>query len=231
MLKKGQKSFEYVILLGIISIAALPVYLYTIDTADDSFRKSNIEDALGSIALAANDLVELGPGNRRELKVQIPRGVEDSEIEDGQLIYTLNGVEFSKSVSMNIEGELPTRAGLHSVRLMSVSDGSVIIGDFLRIYDFAPECIVFPPGPEGSYLDIIGIGFEDGADVYINEELLPSQYIKSIEFELVVVELTTGIFSGNAHGKEYDTIIENPGGARSNEETFEIYSNQNHCGR
>lgn len=230
MLKRGQSSFEYILLLIVVLIVVVPLLFYSVDKAGDSFRRNNVEDALGTIALATNDLAELGAGNKKIVKVQIPVGVEDFDISDRELIYTLNGINISVTVNSKVIGELPINEGLHSIQLRSLSDGTIVIGDYLYIYDLLPECIVFPPGPEGSYVEIIGFGFEDGAVVYVNGEIMSSQYVEYRDFELIILELSTGIFSGNAYGKEYDVVVENPSGARSNEETFKIYSNINQCG-
>lgn len=225
MSKRGQRSFEYILLLGIVLIVVLPLYLYSADTAGDSFRRSNVEDALGSIALASNDLNELGRGNKKIVKIQIPSGVDEFYIGDGEIVYSLSGVNISSEIDFEVLGELPTNEGLHSVVIRSINDGIIVFGDWLRINEIIPQCIVFPPNPNReSRVDIIGAGFEEGAVLYVNGDLLDSEYVEYQDFEWIKMFLTTGVFSGNAHGKVYDVVVENPSGARSNSESFIIKS-------
>ena len=230
MLKRGQGSFEYIVLLGIILIVVLPLYIYGVDRIDDSFRLSNAEDALGIVVLASNELNEFGRGNKRIVKIQVPSGVDEFYINKGEIVYSLNGVNVSRGISFEALGELPTNPGLHSVRIRSIEDGIIVLGDWLRINEIIPECVVFPPNPNREIrVDIFGSGFEEGAVLYVNGELLSSEYVEYQDFEWIKLFLTTGVFSGNAHGKEYDVIVENLGGARSNEETFLICANNKQC--
>ena len=225
MLKRGQGSTEYVMLLGIVLIVVLPLYLFSADTIGDSFRRSNVEDALGNVVIASNELNELGRGNKRIVKIQVPSGVDAFYTGAGEIVYSINGVNVSADIDFEVLGELPINEGLHSVRIRSIDDGVIVLGDWLRINEIIPECIVFPPNPNReSRVDIFGAGFEEGAVLYVNDDFLDLEHVEYQDFEWIKLFLTTGVFSGNAHGKVYDVVVENPSGARSNSESFIIKS-------
>lgn len=226
MRKKGQESFDYLFLLGIVLLVSVPLYLFSVRTAGNSFGSSLATDALDNVASAVDDLNELGAGNKKIVKISLPSGIEEFYILDGEIVYSLNGENLSARIHSEVLGNLPTNEGSHSVRVRSIDGGVVVLGDWLRINDIVPDCTVFPPNPNReSRADIIGAGFHEDVQLYVNDELMDEEYVDFQDFEWIKLYLTTGVFSGNAHGKIYDVIAENPSGERSNSMNFVIMSN------
>ena len=207
-------------------LVSVPLYLFSLRTAGDSFSSSLATDALDNVASAADDLNEMGPGNKNIVKISLPNGIDEFYISDEEIIYSLNGNNISAKIHSEVLGKLPTNEGSHSVRVRSLSEGVVVLGDWLRINEITPSCTVFPPDPNReSRVDIIGAGFNEDVELYVNDELLGEEYVDFQDFEWIKLYLTTGVFSGNAHGKIYDVVAENPGGERSNSMNFVIKSN------
>ncbi len=225
MRKKSQASFEYLFLLGIILVISVPLYIFSLKTAGESFNSNLVVDALESVASAADDLNGLGPGNKKVVKIYLPEGIDGFYITNEEIIYSLNNENISAKIYTTVLGKMPINEGFHSVRVRSISEGTIVLGDWLRINEINPSCTVFPPNPNReSRVDITGSGFEEEVKLYINDEILGEEYVGFQDFEWIKLYLTTGVFSGNANGKTYTVVAENPSGEMSNSESFIIKS-------
>ena len=63
--KRAQASLEYVIVVGILLVLLIPLFYYLTYTSSESVKNSQAEDAVKSLASAANEVYSLSPGSKR----------------------------------------------------------------------------------------------------------------------------------------------------------------------
>ncbi len=73
---RSQVAMEYIILIGVLLILLIPILYYALSSSNESARLNQANDAVVSLAKAADTVYALGPGNRNYVWVNIPSGSE-----------------------------------------------------------------------------------------------------------------------------------------------------------
>jgi len=123
--KKAQSGLEYLFLLGIFLVALVPIFVYSIDTVYLSIRTSQSQEAVQTIATAADNLYKLG-GGKTSIFVTIPSNVNSSTIANKTINLRLNigsGVGDAFAITEAIvNGTIPTSEGLKKITLEIVGN-------------------------------------------------------------------------------------------------------------
>lgn len=132
--KKGQSSVEYLIIVGIILVALIPLFFYSIDKINSSLKINQAEDAVSTLGSAANIVHSLGPGTNKYVQITIPSGVESS-IVNGTLIQLKVHVygstsDFYATTAITVSGNIPTEKGTYTISVLALDDGTVHIGSY-----------------------------------------------------------------------------------------------------
>ncbi len=125
---KSQVSLEYIILIGIILIAFIPIiYFSTTKLSDTRIYEAN--DAVNTLADAANSVCSLGPGSKDYVWITLPKGTKSSLIYGKEIIIVTSkyGDVYSKS-KCNITGDVPNNAGTYKIAVETLASGIVNIG-------------------------------------------------------------------------------------------------------
>ena len=129
MSKRGQSLLESFMLLIIIIGAVMPILFFSADRLGSSFRISQAEDSLNNVAITARAVSSLGEGNSDISVISIPEGIEDFYVDHDTLIFIVNNEEIKVKLGGEIIGELPTFAGIHEIKVKSLSGGKIKLGD------------------------------------------------------------------------------------------------------
>ena len=73
--KKGQSSIEYVLIVGMILVALIPLFVYSINKVNSEIKIHQADDAVNTVANAANIVYSLGSGTKKFVQITIPGGV------------------------------------------------------------------------------------------------------------------------------------------------------------
>ena len=118
--KKAQSGLEYLFLLGIFLVALVPIFVYSIDTVYISIRASQSQEAVQTIATAADNLYKLG-GGKTTIFVTIPSNVNSSRVINKTINLRLNiGGSFGDALAIteaNVNGSIPISEGLKKITL------------------------------------------------------------------------------------------------------------------
>ena len=132
--RKGQSSIEYVIIVGLILVALIPLFIYSINKVNSEIKINQADDAVTSVANAANIVYSLGPGTKRFVQITIPSGVVSSLVNGTivQLLLHIYGStsDFYATTIVPVSGTLPTEKGTYTMALESLEDGTVRIGSY-----------------------------------------------------------------------------------------------------
>jgi len=166
--KKSQATTDYMVLFGIILIIIVLITFYTWKPKQDIIL-DRAESSLNTITEYANKVAELGPGNKMQVKIEIPPGVTRIDFGDNE-------------VNMYIFNESGRETELHKPLKTVVSgflDGEVSPGTYDLIFeslgtgvcDFRPgmreeDCYCHFPDTELEKPVFYGMGAE-----YLNKEL------------------------------------------------------------
>ena len=128
---KAQVAVEYLMLIGMALIIALPLFYYAISESSNTIKLNQAEDAVNSIAMAADSAYSLGPGTKKYVNVVVPGGVEQSSI-DGKAIklkVSLFGsvADIYARSKANLLGGFPLTKGHHRISVEALDSGYVQI--------------------------------------------------------------------------------------------------------
>ena len=128
---KAQVAMEYVIMIGILLFITIPIFYYALSQSGESTRISQAYDSVNAIANVADNVYALGPGNKREVWVNMPRGVTSTYLQDNTIKITLSiyggNSDFVALTKANITttSELPSDQGRYKMRIETL-DSSLV---------------------------------------------------------------------------------------------------------
>ncbi len=111
---------EYLLLVGIFLAALVPIFIYSLDSTYASVRSSQAQEAVQSIATAADNLYKLG-GGKTTIMVNIPAGTESIVIANKtiRLKVRIGGVlgDALAFTEANVNGSVSTKEELKKITL------------------------------------------------------------------------------------------------------------------
>lgn len=87
--KNGQSSVEYILLVGVIIVVAIPLFFYGLSKTKDDLRINQLDDAVISMAKTADSVYALGLGSKDVIVVDIPKGVKTASASGKTLELTM----------------------------------------------------------------------------------------------------------------------------------------------
>lgn len=134
MKKRGQASVEYVIIVGVILVALIPLFFYSLNKVNQEIKISEADDTVNSVANAADIVYSLGTGTRKYIQITIPSGVVESVVNGTLVMLKVNVYgsvsDFYADTIPIISGTLPMEKGTYTIVLESLEDGTVRIGSY-----------------------------------------------------------------------------------------------------
>ena len=113
--RRGQVALEYILLIGLIIAAILPIFYYSFSTIIHTIKMNKAYSMVNEIVETADMLYALGPGSQEVIVIGIPGGVESITIQDNEInikmiIFSSTSDIFARSKA-NMNGTLPTKSG------------------------------------------------------------------------------------------------------------------------
>ncbi|MBU4501735.1 MAG: class III signal peptide-containing protein [Nanoarchaeota archaeon] len=154
--KRGQISLEYVMIVGAVLLVTIPLFFYAIYEANNKIRLNQADDAVNTLANAADTVYSLGPGSKKYVWVSIPNGVESQLVSENEIMLVLSifggNSDIHASSKAVVVGSVPTGKGTYRIAVEALGAGRVRIGeDYL---DVTPPVIlrVYPETGEGQVI-------------------------------------------------------------------------------
>jgi len=86
---KAQSSIEYIILVGLILAALIPLVYYATSKSSNEIRLNQADQTVQTIAKAADNVYTAGPGNREYIQVVLPSGVQYFNVTGRNVILSI----------------------------------------------------------------------------------------------------------------------------------------------
>ncbi|NCO11099.1 hypothetical protein CO038_00990 [Candidatus Pacearchaeota archaeon CG_4_9_14_0_2_um_filter_39_13] len=130
MIKKGQISVEYLVVVGFVTflvIGVLGVAVYYSAQLRDSIKFYQLENYAEKIVSGAESVFYSGEPSRVTITAYLPAGVQSVEIIEDQIVVsisTANGVAKSAYKSnVPISGDLSENEGVKRIQIIALDNG------------------------------------------------------------------------------------------------------------
>ncbi len=145
---RAQLNFEYLILTGILLAILIPLIYTSLSTVQQSYKATRVNDILSQVAEKANDLYQLGPGNKDELTLIMPSGITGAVVSGNEISLTTRYGNTNETVRKYTQpilvGSLETIQGEYTVPIKALNQSLVRIGTGPWIVEIDPSCIGAP---------------------------------------------------------------------------------------
>jgi hypothetical protein len=198
--KNGQVAIEYIAIAGVILAILIPLFYFSFNTTNETITESQAEDAVFSLASAANEVYALSPGSKREVWVQIPGGTNSVIIQENEISLNIHiagrvsdYVAFTKPT---VIGTIPLDRGTHRIYVELLSSGIVQIGE---ANDTTPPVITW------TYPDIMAC---NPVTLRANTDEPANCKLDIVDKNYSEMEIS---MSGSAIGHNYDLSVQSEG--------------------
>ncbi len=86
---KAQSSIEYIVLIGLILSALIPLIYYATSKSSNDIRLNQADQTVQTLAKAADNVYTAGPGNREYINVVMPTGAQYLIVNGRDIIMNL----------------------------------------------------------------------------------------------------------------------------------------------
>jgi len=128
-LRRGQSAIEYLFLVALIVVILVPLFYYGTAESTD-VKKQKAEDAVKTVTKLADDVHYLGPGNRIETVINVPRGTVESEVREKIVKLVVSGdaaySDITEYAIANLTGYIPSVPGTYTM-VAEASDVGVCV--------------------------------------------------------------------------------------------------------
>ncbi len=126
---RGQIATEYLIILGVVLLALIPIFYYALSESNRTTRINQASDAVTTIARKAEAVYALGPGSRDYVWISVPSGIDESLVDDGTIRLSFSDLGDAVAfTNVNVTGTLPTSSGTYRI-VIEMLDDVVVIGE------------------------------------------------------------------------------------------------------
>ncbi len=155
--KRGQASFEYMLIAGVIGIMILPAaylfYSYSQSSADQ-IDKAQMDKLGRDIASTAERVYYQGPPSRTELEARMPRGVTNLSIQGDWGTGTQYLLIRAKNIEGGVEVEYPYRSSINLNGSFNGSLGAVSISPGIKKITIEAYEVQGPGGQVTSFVHV-----------------------------------------------------------------------------
>ncbi len=121
-MRRGQVALEYIAIIGLALLISTPLVIEAQESSQslrDSFNNGLAKNALNNIEEAASLVNSQGPPAKTTFTIRLPPGVSQTNVTD-QYFHIRREVgagstDFYNSVEFNVNGSIPTGAGVHTM--------------------------------------------------------------------------------------------------------------------
>lgn len=197
-MKRGQTAIEMLMLIGFFLIILIPLFFISVSITGASVKQQQADDAVTSLAKAADEVYALSPGTKKYVTVEIPGSVQDDMVEGNEIgLKTTDQGDIIAYTKAVVVGSIPTEKGRYHVEVEHLASGVVRIGTAPD--DATPPTITYK-SPSGYACNPITLR------VNTDESSI-------CKFDTVDVDYNSmaNTMKGNALGHLYDNGVQNEG--------------------
>ena len=200
-MKPGQVAMEAIIFIGIALVILIPLFFLTISGASETVKRQQANDAVTSLAQAANEVYALSPGTKKYVEINIPASVQDDQVQGNEIVLkTTNKGDFVGITNAVVVGNVPTEKGRYHVEVEHLQSGIVRIGT--QADDLMPPVITYksPNPPNGYMCNPIVLRVNTDESSLCKFDTVDTDYNSMSTF-----------MNGNALGHHFDQGVQNQG--------------------
>ena len=119
MQKKAQVSMEYLFVIAFFLLLVTPIFFFSYTQLNWHNRYNQLNDAVASLAKAADDVCALGDDSIQYAIIKLPQGIEWTNVTNKSItIHTRRFGDTYAETECNIEGNLTTESGIYHIALI-----------------------------------------------------------------------------------------------------------------
>lgn len=120
--KKGQVGVEYLTITAFLLLVAIILFVFGFTTFNETSKRNKADNAVKSIASAANQVYALGPGNIVFVEIELPEGIKSGSTFGKTIQFKLSSIAGTNDVfertNTNLSlVNLPTLQGKHYFKI------------------------------------------------------------------------------------------------------------------
>ena len=130
---KAQAALEYVFLIGAVLLIIISISYYATQESTRTIQMNQANDAVNTLAKAADSVYALGPGSQKYIEINMPSGVDTISISDHEILFKVYIFGSKADIFAETKAELdPTssispKVGIHHVYIKALESGKVKI--------------------------------------------------------------------------------------------------------
>lgn len=227
---QGQLNFEYIVLTGVILAVLIPVLYTSLSTFNEYYKTTRIDDVLSQVVHKANELYQIGPGNKDVIKIVVPSGITGATIAGNEIALeaTLGKQQTTvrKYADADLIGSLQTIQGEYLVPIRVLNQTLVRIGSGPWILDLDPSCIGAPLFANPPNITIHGDDFSSTSILLLDGVPFDPTFYQIIDAGTII--FVAGPTQFWIQGNPYSITVEDDS-KLSNIANFWVYPNVNLC--
>ncbi|HLD11966.1 MAG TPA: hypothetical protein VJB87_00045 [Candidatus Nanoarchaeia archaeon] len=137
-MRGGQASTEYLFLLGMLLVVAIPVWYYTFSHMRDDLRQGELRVVVDRLQATVDEVYLLGSGSQQVIGFSLPSGVTAVKVNNTKEVVLVmdtaiwgdvSSGELALPVLPYVVGKVDTSSGYHAVRVWAMNSSHVNITD------------------------------------------------------------------------------------------------------
>ena len=231
---KGQLSYEYLAITGVLLAVLIPVIYTSLSTVNEHYKLTRLDEITSQITNKANDLYKLGPGNKDELHLVLPSGITGATVAGNEISFQTTTSSGNTSVRKFTDslliGSLDTIQGEYFVPIKVLNQTLVRIGRGPWILQLYPTCIGAPNFANPPNITINGDDFSSTSVLLKNGIPFNTAFYQIVDAGTIIFTAHPTEFriQPPPSGTPYSfTLTDN--GKTSNSHLFWVYPSPNLC--
>jgi uncharacterized protein (UPF0333 family) len=133
LLKKGQVSTEYVLIIGMVMLVSLPIIYFALRESNTYIQLNKANDAVLTLAKSADSVYALGPGSKKMISINMPGDVRGYSLANKSVniqMYVFGGLsDVFATTKADLTGLIPISRGEQRIIVEMLSTGYVRFGE------------------------------------------------------------------------------------------------------
>ena len=130
---KSQMAFEYMIIMGLVILVTIPLFYYAMSESNINVQLNNANDAVNTLARAADTVYSIGTGAKKYVWVNMPGGIQAYSLTNKTVLikmYVFGGLsDIFRQTKAELAGVIPISKGQHRIVAEMLESGYVQFGE------------------------------------------------------------------------------------------------------
>ncbi len=130
---KAQMAVEYMIIMGLVILVTIPLFYYAMSESNINVQLNNANDAVNTLARAADTVYSIGTGSKKYVWVNMPGGIQTYSLTNKTVLiklYVFGGLsDIFRQTKAELAGVIPISKGQHRIVAEMLESGYVQFGE------------------------------------------------------------------------------------------------------